>query len=43
MAMVGVIQVGAAVNMSAVKESADKFETRFVMNNDRLSEYLTRL
>ena len=43
MAMVGVIQVGAAVNMSAVKESAEKFETRFVMNNDRLSEYLTRL
>ena len=43
MAMVGVIQVGAAVNISAVKESAEKFETRFVMNNDRLSEYLTRL
>ena len=43
MAMVGVIQVGEAVNMSAVMESAEKFETRFVMNNDRLSEYLTRL
>ncbi|MAA53928.1 MAG: pseudoazurin [Porticoccaceae bacterium] len=43
MAMVGVVQVGEAVNMAAVKEAAEKYGTRFVMNNDRLSEYLTRL
>ena len=43
MAMVGVVQVGEAVNISAVKEAAEKFGTRFVMNNDRLSEYLISL
>ena len=43
MAMIGGVQVGEAVNMAAVKESAEKYGTRFVMNNDRLSEYLTRL
>ena len=43
MAMVGVVQVGEAVNMSAIKDTAKEFGTRFVMNNDRLNEYLTKL
>ncbi len=43
MAMIGVVQVGEAVNMSAIKDTAKEFGTRFVMNNDRLNEYLTRL
>ena len=40
MAMVGVIQVGEAVNMSEIKASAELQKSNFMMNGDRLSGYL---
>ena len=43
MAMVGVIQVGAAINMSEIQESANQHKATFMMNADRLSGYLSQL
>jgi pseudoazurin len=43
MAMVGVIQVGEAVNLSQVKEAADNKKSSFIMNSDRLQTYLSQL
>ena len=43
MAMVGVIQVGEAVNMDAVISAADDKKSGFISNTDRLDEYLSRL
>jgi pseudoazurin len=43
MAMVGVIQVGEAVNMDAVINAADDKKSGFISNTDRLDEYLSRL
>ncbi len=43
MAMVGVIQVGEAVNLDAVKAEAIQKKSIFVSNTDRLDEYLSRL
>ena len=43
MAMVGVIQVGEAVNLDAVKAEASQKKSIFVSNTDRLDEYLSRL
>ena len=43
MAMVGVIQVGEAVNMSEIKASAEQFKSNFMMNAGRLSGYLDQL
>jgi pseudoazurin len=43
MAMVGVIQVGEAVNMDDVISAADTKKSGFVSNTDRLDEYLSRL
>ena len=43
MAMVGVIQVGEAVNMDDVISAADTKKAGFVSNTDRLDEYLSRL
>ena len=43
MAMVGVIQVGDAVNLDAVKAEASQKKSIFVSNTDRLDEYLSRL
>ena len=43
MAMVGVIQVGAAINMSEIQESANQYKSNFMMNGDRLSGYLSQL
>lgn len=43
MAMVGVIQVGEAVNMSQVKEEAGNKKSTFMMNSDRLETYLSQL
>ena len=43
MAMVGVIQVGEAVNLSQVKEAADSKKSSFIMNSDRLQTYLSQL
>ena len=43
MAMVGVIQVGEAVNMNKVMEAAKTYKSQFVMNNNRLDDYLSQL
>lgn len=43
MAMVGVIQVGEAFNLDAVKAEASQKKSIFVSNTDRLDEYLSRL
>ncbi len=43
MAMVGVIQVGEAVNMSEIEASAELQRSNFMMNGDRLSGYLSQL
>ena len=43
MAMVGVIQVGEAVNMDEIKSAASSYSSNFLMNNDRLQSYLSQL
>ena len=43
MAMVGVIQVGNAVNFDEIKAGVSQLKSTFVMNQDRLDEYLSRL
>ena len=43
MAMVGVIQVGEAVNLDEVKSAASQIKSTFVMNQERLEDYLSRL
>ena len=43
MAMVGVIQVGEAVNMSEIKASAEQYKSNFMMNAGRLSGDLDQL
>ena len=43
MAMVGVIQVGGAINLEEVQRAALSLKTTFAMNGDRLESYLSRL
>jgi pseudoazurin len=43
MAMVGVIQVGEAINLDTVKAKASQKKSIFVSNTDRLDDYLSRL
>ena len=43
LAMVGVIQVGAAVNLDDVKAAAQDLKSTFVSNSDRLNGYLAQL
>lgn len=43
MAMIGVIQVGEAVNLDEVKAEANKQKSMFVMNGNRIDEYLSQL
>jgi pseudoazurin len=43
MAMIGVIQVGEAVNMNEVKEASQKLKSSFVMNAERIDTYLNQL
>jgi len=43
MAMVGVIQVGGAINLDQVRRSAESLKTTFAMNAERLESYLSRL
>ena len=43
MAMIGVIQVGEAVNMNEVKEATKKLKSTFVMNAERIDSYLSQL
>ena len=43
MAMVGVIQVGNAVNIDEVKSVAADQKSKFIMNTSRLEQYLSQL
>jgi len=43
MAMVGVVQVGSAVNMAEVQEAATQQKSSFIMNGTRLESYLSQL
>ena len=43
MAMVGVIQVGEAVNMDDIRTTSSSYSANFLMNNDRLESYLNQL
>ena len=43
MAMVGVIKVGNATNIDAIKQEAVRVKSAFVMNNDRLDKYLAEM
>lgn len=43
MAMIGVIQVGEAVNMSEIKTASNSLKTSFVMNAERIDTYLNQL
>ena len=43
MAMVGVIQVGEAINLNNIKASATDKKSAFMSNSERLDEYLAQL
>ena len=43
MAMVGVIQVGAATNLEEIKRAARTMKATFAMNAERLETYISRL
>ena len=43
MAMVGVIQVGAATNLEDIKQAARTMKATFAMNAERLETYISRL
>tara|TARA_B100001059_G_scaffold122735_1_gene122667 strand:+ start:457 stop:1044 length:588 start_codon:yes stop_codon:yes gene_type:complete len=43
MAMIGVIQVGNAVNMDEVKQASQNYRSTFVMNADRIDNYINQL
>ena len=43
MAMIGVIQVGEASNLDKIKESVAITKSKFMLNSERLDEYLSRL
>lgn len=43
MAMIGVIQVGDAVNMDEIKQASENYRSTFVMNAERIDNYLNQL
>ena len=43
MAMIGVIQVGEAVNINEIKEASKNLKASFVMNSERIDSYLSQL
>ncbi len=43
MAMIGVIQVGDAINMNEIKQASENYRATFVMNADRIDNYLNQL
>ena len=43
MAMIGVIQVGNAVNMDEIKQASQNYRSTFVMNADRINNYMNQL
>ena len=43
MAMLGVIKVGEPINLEQVKEKAESQKQLFVMNKERLANYLLKI
>ena len=43
MAMIGVIQVGEAVNLNQIKEASKNLKPSFIMNAERIDTYLSQL
>ena len=43
MAMIGVIQVGEATNITEIKASSGVIKSSFMLNSERLDEYLAQL
>ena len=43
MAMIGVIQVGEATNMDAIKQASNSYKSSFIMNTNRIDDYLNQL
>ena len=43
MAMIGVIQVGEALNMEDIKQASQSYRSTLVMNSDRIDNYLNQL
>ena len=43
MAMVGVIKVGSAVNIDDIKQKSNQYKKAFVMNQERLDNYISNL
>jgi pseudoazurin len=43
MAMIGVIQVGEPVNINEIKEASKSLKSNFVMNTERIENYLNQL
>ena len=43
MAMIGIIQVGEAVNMNEIKTASNSLKSSFVMNAERIDTYLSQL
>ena len=43
MAMVGVVQVGKAANLSEAQKAAKDISSKFTMNNDRLDKYMAQV
>ncbi|MBL32460.1 MAG: pseudoazurin [Gammaproteobacteria bacterium] len=43
MAMIGVIQVGEATNMDDIKQASNSYKSSFIMNTNRIDDYLNQL
>ncbi len=43
MAMIGVIQVGEATNMNVIRNASDLYKSTFIMNAERINNYLDQL
>ena len=43
MAMIGVIQVGEATNMDDIKQASNSYKSSFIMNTNRIDDYLDQL
>tara|TARA_B100000963_G_scaffold96177_1_gene82920 strand:+ start:4437 stop:5030 length:594 start_codon:yes stop_codon:yes gene_type:complete len=43
MAMIGVIQVGEATNMNEIRNASDLYKSTFIMNAERINNYLDQL
>ena len=43
MAMIGVIQVGDAVNQAEILSASQNYKSKLMMNSERLDKYLSKL